>query len=520
MHGARRLPLWVALVLLGVPLFTARAERVTEAEALTAAENYVQLILAKDGAWGDAETARVQTILPLNRGDRQLGYYCPVEPAGFIVLPLYKELAPIRAFSVHGRLDPESDEGLANLLKNQLEQLYAAVDRILGRAADPGEDLAAALPSNFRAAWETLTDGAFDPSAYHRDRGTRGAGMDYQEGETLLTSHWHQEPPYNDDCPDMGCQWPQYGSQGNHNAYVGCVATAGAQILRYWGWPPAGVGTPYDDPYDYANMCGVYSYDDTTDVFYNEHGLMVTQAQIDAVAEICREVGIADLMDYSCGGSDSNLLKQGRGFEAHFRYHDGWESIPGSEYTYEEWFQELKDQLNQNRPVEYSGGSPSEHDIVCDGWRVDGVPPNTLLMVHTIFGHYHVRPDWDAWWTLEEMMQSPQESDGMLIRCYPDCAMGTTIDGTWNLPGYPYRYFDRDAQAQVATFAAGHTLPIARSGFLLSNTGTTPTSWITFYGAPANTTQFYLYGDPIAESRIHVLDGALRICAGGQMAIY
>ena len=90
-----------------------------------------------------------------------------------------------------------------------------------------------------------------------------------------LTSHWHQDSPYNNDCPDLGCT-----TTSNGRSVVGCVATAGAQIMYYWAWPPYGEGSPYSDTYDWPNM-----RDSVT--------TSSPAAQQAAVAELSHEVGLA-----------------------------------------------------------------------------------------------------------------------------------------------------------------------------------------------------------------------------------
>jgi hypothetical protein len=509
MRRTGRLTVWAAVVLLGVPAFVARAERVTEAEARTAAGNYVRLIFARDGAWGESRTARVTNLQPLRRGDRQLAYFCRVEPAGYVVLPVSKDLPPVCAYSVHSNPDPAVDEGLLRLVADRLEGAYLALDQ--------RQPSAASRPARYLASWQALTGDAFDPGAYYGERPARGAGMDYQEGETLLTTRWHQQPPYNDDCPDLNCSWPTYNFY-NENAVVGCVSTAVSQILRHWRWPPAGVGGAYADAYDFPNMCDEYKWDSTLVGFEDEHGHPVTDAQIDAVAELNSEVGVSVNMDYGCGTSgahDDAYLEPA--LQDHFRYDDACDVQYGNQHSYDDWFLLLKNDINQNRAVEFSGGMPSVHAIAVDGWKEEWVGDD-YRMVHAIFGLYNA---WDeTWFTLDTLLAAPQDREMMVREIFPNCALGATIDGIWIAPEYPYRYFDRDAHATSASFSAGHNLPILRSGFLLSNTGTLPTNRITFYGAPLDTTRFYLYGDPIAESRIQVLDGELRIYAGGQMAIY
>jgi hypothetical protein len=63
--------------------------------------------------------------------------------------------------------------------------------------------------------------------------------------ELPLTCRWHQDSPYNDDCPNL--------TPGqDERTKVCCAATAMAQIMYYWKWPPAGTGSvPTPAPYDF-----------------------------------------------------------------------------------------------------------------------------------------------------------------------------------------------------------------------------------------------------------------------------
>ena len=61
-----------------------------------------------------------------------------------------------------------------------------------------------------------------------------GRGVDF-----LVKTRWDQSPaPYNSDCPYD----PSSPQSGNH-AYTGCVATAMAQLMKYWNYPLHGVGS-------------------------------------------------------------------------------------------------------------------------------------------------------------------------------------------------------------------------------------------------------------------------------------
>ena len=57
-----------------------------------------------------------------------------------------------------------------------------------------------------------------------------------------MTSHWAQNPIYNYYCPYDTVLWAR--------SVVGCVATAMAQIMRYWQWPEVGYSS-----HSYLYLC-------------------------------------------------------------------------------------------------------------------------------------------------------------------------------------------------------------------------------------------------------------------------
>ena len=119
--------------------------------------------------------------------------------------------------------------------------------------------------------------------------------------EYLLQTKWNQSPaPYNSMCP-YDAQSPNSG----YHAYVGCVATAMSQIMKYWNYPTQGQGThAYNHPkygqqsvnygattYDWDNMLNVY----TSSNYTPEQG--------DAVATLCYHCGVSIDMGYGPDGS-------------------------------------------------------------------------------------------------------------------------------------------------------------------------------------------------------------------------
>ncbi|WP_054029424.1 C10 family peptidase [Desulfatitalea tepidiphila] len=125
----------------------------------------------------------------------------------------------------------------------------------------------------------------------------------------LLTTAWGQGSPYNLMTPDDSCD-------GGHTV-TGCVATAWAQLLRYWAWPIQGAGsheytwtrqTLDPDTLDpltetlSANFEVNYGWDLMPDLLSQES----SEAEKDAVSQLMYHMGVAAEMAYGCDGSGSN----------------------------------------------------------------------------------------------------------------------------------------------------------------------------------------------------------------------
>jgi hypothetical protein len=495
--------------------FCVRAELTSEQEALTIARNYVSFILTNEGSWDGSDSAEVVSIQEFRRGDRVLGYFCRVQPRGFLVLSLHKELAPVRAYSGRCNLDPEAEEGLTDLIKDKMESILDGVEEQLGRPLKPDDQIGGLLEINYRGVSDILVSAAFDPEEYREPQRARtGAGMDYQEGEVMLTSVWHQGPPYNDQCPGMGCDWSDFG-YFNSNAVVGCVATAGAQVMYYWHWPLTGE-EPFDDSYDWPNMCNEYNYDGAG-WFNDENGVPVTWNQIDAVAELCNEVGIAVDMDYACDGSGANTDDLRDAYEDYFHYTEGWIEYR-SMYEAVDWFNLLKYDFNRNRPVSYR---VEGHAIVGDGWKEEWIGDD-YYWYHMNYGWGGSIPDdpnWpgypssNTWFALDELYLG--DGEYIVGGVCPASSIGGTLGLLYGAAVY---YFDRDASGTISTFLPGGGLQILKPGFLLTNTGSASAA-ITFYGELDHKTRFYLEGDLAGKTRISVQGGGMAIYGGGQMVI-
>lgn len=466
------------VISLTIPL---RAKKATVNDALTVANNWISLVIEKKGAWGDANTAYVEDIREFKRGQRTLGYFCHVSPKGYIVLSLHKQLSPVKAYSATSNLDPDSQEGMTDFLKDRMDRILGRVDEWARKLkAPPDEVMAKILEVNYRNVWNVLQ---VDATSFQQNLESDIEPMNYQEGHILLSSSWHQLDPYNRQCPLSS------GTCTDIRCTVGCVATAGAQIARYWNWPPYGEGSPYNDTYDWPNMP-----DTATGAS--------TAAQIDAVAELSSEVGIAVGMNYcqiDCESGAFTYNMEGV-FEDHYRYHTNCVRRDRSSYTAVDWFNMIKAEFNANRPIQYK---VTGHSIVGDGWQEFGAGPTR---------QYHMNYGWDdghtTWYTLDGLLFGDEDTEYIIASIYPAQSLHSVISGTYpRNASFDYRYFNVDAAGNSATFEPGQNLQFLPD---ISVTGTSTTgASIRFEGSSADNSILFSNGDRTKGARIY--DGTIKM---------
>ena len=486
----------------------ARAEHMTAAEAQLFAQNHVRLMVA-DRDWTPAVAPEVGAVQPFTSDGRQVGWLCPIKPRGFVVLSLFKEVNPLKAYSCESDLDPNANGGLTRLLKDDLARDLRRVTKLLGHAPQPQERLDALVQFDQRTAFDQLTAKTFDASRAAQPRESRsGAGMDYREGQVLLTSRWHQFPPFNNDCPDMGCSYPSE-FYWNENAVVGCVATAGAQILRHWRYA-AGLSA------NWPAMCNYYDPDKYFTNFDTEFGT-ASATQMAAVAYLSHVVGLMVDMDYGCpadgeNGSGANTADMEDVFED-LGYSENCEVQDYDDFdTAVDWFNAMKNQLNLNRPMQMGIGG---HSIVVDGWKTNASNY-----------YYHLNYGWrsensNTWYSLNNLNEPGDDdptNDFIVTKVVPAISSGSELNST-DYAADGYRYWDRDPIAWDTVFHSGNQIQILRSGCYLQCVGSSGQS-IRFYGSSGHYTRMFLYGDPVGSTRVLIKSGGVKIHPGAGIAIY
>jgi hypothetical protein len=399
----------------------AYSQSVSVNEAFTIANNWIRIINDRYGGWGDYKNAQPRTVEEIIQEGKLLGYYCAVDPEGFIIMYPEKYLFPIKAYNESGTLDMNAEGGMAVMIKDRMEKVI-----------DMNQNVSSGKVSE---AWQFV---------YSYIPGSIGPSDNYQEGEVMLTSLWHQNAPYNNYCPDSSCT-----TTTNGNCKVGCVATAGAQLMRYWQWPPQ---TDWMNNQVY-NFDWEYMKDDVT--------TSDPEVEQNAVAYICLAVGLSVDMDYGCSGSGALTASMKDSYKDYFYYSTDCDFRFRNLYSNSDWYDIMIDQFMQNRPIQYDVDG---HSIVADGWRE----------VNNDF-EFHMNYGWggssNAWYILDSIPLSIPDEEDMIINIVPENNLGTSLAGIYTSTFSHRRYFDRDATGSYAAFWANQKLQFLK-GTKVKSTGT------------------------------------------------
>ena len=247
------------------------------------------------------------------------------DAGGFVIIAGDDAVAPVLGYTSTGAFDANNlPEGLKDLLKSYEQQI-------------------AALGKNYKAN-TTSTRAEFT-------------------GEKLLnTAKWNQGAPFNKYTPN--------------NYVTGCVATAGAIVMKHHGYPAKGVGShsynwngknltaSFEHDYDWANMPARYTGDN--------------DAAFDGVARLMSDLGIAVNMQYANGGSASALEDLVTALKKYFGYSKYARLLTMKDLGAEVWNGRLRAEIDANRPILYaaSDANVGGHSFVIDGYKDESFSVN------------------------------------------------------------------------------------------------------------------------------------------------
>ncbi len=200
-----------------------------------------------------------------------------------------------------------------------------------------------------------------------------------EQDNVLCTTTWGQNAPYNNLCP----------AKDGRQCFSGCVATAMAQIFRYWRWPVAGTG------YSWAKDGNGETYSGSLEHTYRWDAMMNTRQENlaseesqSAVAELVYDCGLSVHMNYSTDGSGARTPVLA--MYTNFGY------IPTTLRMYQrdcfssdEWLALLRKEIDRGRPIFHTASSLTNagKDAAGHAFVVDG---------YDDFGNIHVNWGWDG----------------------------------------------------------------------------------------------------------------------------
>ena len=309
---------FLLVLLLALGYSSLQAKRITQWQAQQQAYSF----------WGKQmpQKARAKSRAATTASRSDAYYVFNNDAGGFVIIAGDDAVTPVLGYTSTGSFDAENlPDGLKDLLKSYERQI-------------------AALGDNY-VANQTATRAAFT-------------------GEKLLnTAEWNQMAPFNKYTPN--------------NYVTGCVATAGAIVMKHHGYPAKGTGSHsytwngktlsanFEHTYDWASMPA--KYDGTND------------AAFDGVARLMADLGVAVEMQYNKDGSGAYIGNLVTALQKYYGYSKLSHLMAIEDVGAEAWNGRLREEIDANRPVLYAASDPNTgggHAFVIDGYKDESFSVN------------------------------------------------------------------------------------------------------------------------------------------------
>lgn len=308
---------FLLVLLLALGYSPLQAKRITQWQAQQQAYSF----------WGKQmpQKAKAKSRTATTASPSDAYYVFNNDAGGFVIIAGDDAVTPVLGYTSTGSFDAENlPDGLKDLLKSYERQI-------------------AALGDNY-VANQTATRAAFT-------------------GEKLLkTAEWNQNAPFNKYTPN--------------NYVTGCVATAGAIVMKHHGYPAKGTGSHsytwngktltanFEHTYDWTSMPA--KYDGTND------------AAFDGVAKLMADLGVAVEMQYNKDGSGASMEDLLTALKKYFGYSKYARLLAIADLGAEVWNDRLRAEIDANRPILYSAVDSNKggHSFVIDGYKDESFSVN------------------------------------------------------------------------------------------------------------------------------------------------
>ena len=379
----------VAVAVSAIVAFYASAEEVSADSAGIAARRWLQ----GDAALGCALGSEVDGVRTCSPHEDASFHVVRLKGGGFVVMSADTTREPVVAFSSGGDLVESDSNPLWVLLKNDLALRVG------------GSSSSGVAKNRLLTATAVSSFGSGNEAKWNRLLGKSGRLLSTPQGVSsisdirvapLVQSRWNQDNVAGGYC---------YNYYTPNHYVCGCVATAGAQIMRYFQWPRSDVNV--------AKFTNSHCYLQGTQKTYTTQGgyyawsqmplvpnSTITDAQRQAIGKLTSDIGICVGMDYNSdqnGGSSAGGYMLAEAFTNRFGYANAlaaeWSTdISGND--------DMKNALLSNfdagLPVALGLSGAGGHEIVGDGYGYSG---------DTLYLHFNM--GWsgsdDAWYAPPNM---------------------------------------------------------------------------------------------------------------------
>jgi len=330
----------LALVLCFTSAILAKQVGINEAERV--ARNFIFITLNKYENPVSMSEIRLTDPFVYKVDGNPLFYAFQMNP-GFVIISADDVYTPVIGYSFEGGFSLDNAPAhYRGFILNYAEQVKFARENNIQASPE------------FEVAWNELRQEDVTYMTVTRDR----------DVEPLLHHNWDQGSPYNILCPE------DPAGPGGH-VWVGCVATAMAQIMYYWRYPEVGTGQHCYTPgnMSYGQQCAYYGQ-----THYNWEGMnnSIDNRNPYPNAELQYHCAVSVNMNFSPDGSGSQSYLVPGSLNSYFQYNSA-QYKEKQNYTLTNWIALLKADIDQGYPLYYSGYNPSQggHAFVCDGYQGD-----------------------------------------------------------------------------------------------------------------------------------------------------
>jgi len=320
-------------------------------------------------------------------------YAAELSPTGYMIVTADTDLPPVIAYSYQDKLGTEGD--FFKMLKSDISHRLASREKI-----------PVAMINQRKMQWDAFINGSPKDNLIFTQwppAGTTSTGG-------WLETNWTQNPPYNQMCP--------MDPVTSARSYVGCPATAMAQILNYHRTTNTTVFDDGDDYYhnyagrtywiddDYAangfpSFTELNVFLDTLNVHFQNHVLPTDQDKA-ALSFAC---GVAATQVFTSEGSGTFSVNQAYAAYQRFDCNTAELLFPTDSTLFDRLIQNMKDSLPAHFAI-VDESNTTGHNVVVDGYNTDNF--------------FHVNFGWggsnNGWYLLpDEMPYSLTVIEGVVV---------------------------------------------------------------------------------------------------------